>query len=113
MGSLGWTWGGVWHSQKAPHSWSYRDLEGATTCGLASLGGGLTKKEALSFLPFLFSKQVQKPPVRGLRDRRTRTEAETSVKLDGRQHLKTDGTRGGTGGRSAGQAEQTQSWAII
>lgn len=64
---------------------------------VASLRG----KPLASFL-FLFSKQVQKLPVRGLRDRRARREAEISVKLDGKQHLKPDGTRGGTGGRSAG-----------
>ena len=31
-------------------------LEGATACGLASLRGGLSGREALSFLPFFLSR---------------------------------------------------------
>lgn len=112
VGSTGWGGGGSCTARMAPHSWSYRDLEGATTCGLPSLGGGLSKREALSFLPFFsfffFLKQIQKQPVWDLQDRRALREAMASVTLDGRQCPKLDGTEGGKGERSAGQSEQTR-----
>lgn len=47
--------GGVLHSQQAPIAGVAGELEGAATCSLASLGGGLSGREVLSFLPF-FSK---------------------------------------------------------
>lgn len=46
--------GGVLHGQQAPIAGVAGEL-GAATCSLASLGGGLSGREALSFLPF-FSK---------------------------------------------------------
>lgn len=71
------------HNQEALHSWSYRDLEGATMCGLASPGSGLSERKALDFLPFFFffspSKQIQKQLVWGLRARRAWREAGPSV----------------------------------
>lgn len=65
-----WGRGRVLHNQEALCSWSYGDLEGATTCGVASPGSGLSERKALNFLPvFLFfffsSQQIQKQLSRG------------------------------------------------